>query len=274
MCFLLFTITCLFFGVSSYQLFFFFSIVLIGIINFNDYLRNIVLAISYKKTQLLMVFLLISLIVLIYANIGMRYFYDDFLHEEYNYCESLFSCFSYVYLYGFRVRGGVAIIMKQLSYNLEFDQFAGRTIYDFSHFFLNAVIMLNIVLAIIIDSYKELREKSNKYYNEMMNNCLICGASREEMEQVGNNFEHHIKNIHVIDDYINCMIYLRIQNLQDLNSIQAAIKQKLDKNDTSWFPTYDNNSKNLDEEKNLPDLSKLINDIQENNDALLKGNIN
>lgn len=266
---------CLIIGVSDYNLFFFFSIILIGIVYFESSLRSIVQGIYLKIGQLLMVFLLITLIVYIYAVIGITFYYEHFqISEEINYCETLFSCFSYIYLHGFRIRGGIAVIMKQLSFNLEWSEFLSRTIYNYTHFFLNAVIMLNIVLAIVIDSYKELREKSNKYYYEMMNNCLICGASREEMEQAGNNFENHIENIHKVDDYINCMIYLRIQNLQDLNSIQAAIKQKLNKNDTSWFPVYTKANKFKEEENNdfHYDASKLMNDIQENNDALLKIN--
>jgi hypothetical protein len=262
-------------SVSEYQLYFFFSVILFGIVFFESSLRNIVQGIYLKIGQLLMVFLLISLIVYIYASIGITFYYEHFIKDDNIYCSTLFSCFTHIYLFGFRIREGIAVIMKQLSYNLEWSEFLSRTVYNFTHFFLNAVIMLNIVLAIVIDSYKELREKSNKYYNEMMNNCLICGASREEMEQAGNNFKHHIENVHKVDDYINCMIYLRIQNLQDLNSIQAAIKQKLNNNDTSWFPIYIKSNKVEDNkvvEENHYDASKLMKDIQENNDALLKIN--
>lgn len=250
-------------GVSSHNLDLFFSFTLIGIYNFSEELYTIVNSLTSKKSMLLQVLFLMFLIMFIYGFLGMTALFETFNGQ----CDTLFSCFSYMVNLNLKSRFGISFFMKNISYFEDAPLYIGKSFYQLSLFWIVIVIMHNIFIAIIVDSFKRLRIDKEKRHEELTSNCFICNATKDQLEQQGVSFLDHITEIHNVEEYIHYMIYLRMQNIQDLNAVNSAIKLKLEQNNTSWIP-FNKPKKERDEEQKLmidrTENGKLLKEIKEN----------
>ena len=58
------------------------------------------------------------------------------------------------------------------------------------------MVLINILLAIIIDMFGGLREELNEYQEDLSSKCFICGYDKETIEKESINqitFKYHIK---------------------------------------------------------------------------------
>ena len=113
-----------------------------------------------------------------------------------------------------------------------------------------------MVFGIIIKSFDELRHRSQKYQKDRKNYCYICHSNRDSLEKIRINFKEHIKESHYLWNYVEYMISLKMKDIHDLNDVNQYIREKIDKKDITWLPTYkdiiksDNNNNDF-EENNL-----------------------
>jgi hypothetical protein len=70
------------------------------------------------------------------------------------------------------------------------------------------LVLSAIVSGIIIDSFSELRQKSDFIREDMQERCFICGIDRENFETLGLSFPNHISHDHNMWQYLWFRIHL------------------------------------------------------------------
>jgi hypothetical protein len=143
-----------------------------------------------------------------------------------------------------RIPGGIGdFVLKKVSFERGGGIYAGRLIYDFIWFCLINVTLLNIVFGIIIDTFKQLRIKTQKKDYDCNEICFICGVNKDTLEKERKIFKEHVKNTHNLWNYANYMIGLKLSNFQDLNAINSYTLTKINSKNIKWIPRYEKNKK-------------------------------
>jgi hypothetical protein len=65
----------------------------------------------------------------------------------------------------------------------------------------------------------------------------------------------HVNKEHNMWNYVSYMIYVKLSNIHDLNSINSYAREKIDNKDISWLPSY-KDLINSDNENNKEDESE------------------
>jgi hypothetical protein len=198
-------------AITSKNLFFLYGFQLISILNLFPTLKSIISAIVSKAQQIFLVGLFLLVVVYSFTTIGF-FFYevefdelipgDDGESVKANYCNDLFGCFLFIMDYGIRNGGGIADVLPNKNYFENGKMHNDRFFYDLSFWFFVIVIMLNIVMGIVIDTFTEMREKVSLEEDDKLNTCMICGKRREFFEKFNKNFEYHRENEHNPWNYI------------------------------------------------------------------------
>ena len=139
---------------------------------------------------------------------------------------------------GLRDHGGVGDQLVKKSFYRKNNEYFGRFFFDILYFILLIIVLLNIIFGIIINTFRELRIKSQKKIFDLYNICFICGVEKDTIEKNSENFEIHTNEKHNLWNYTYYIIGLMFCNIQDLNSINSYAMEKIANKDISWIPEY------------------------------------
>ena len=156
-----------------------------------------------------------------------------------NKCGSLLYCFLTHVTYGIRSDGAIGTFLaytSKVSYNKYPWYYVLRFFYELGYWIVIILLQLSIVFVIIIETFAELREKTDELVNDKMNICFICEGHREEFEKKCKNFSNHVNKIHNVFTYIEYIIFLKDVNIQDTNAINSFVMTQLKENKNGWFP--------------------------------------
>ena len=234
----------LFLNIGSY-LFIVFEILFI--INIVPTLFDIFQAMRLKYLHIILVLLFDFLLVYIFMWIGFFFFQDFFVYDDIlesssgsriseSYCYSSVQCFLYYISLGTRNGGGIGDAINQVSYQKDVYIFIGRFINDLLFFFLINLIMANVFLGIIIDTFGELRDTQSEYENDRNNICFICQLSSDACLTRNIDFDNHVNTIHNIWNYVYFLAYLHLNNQNNFNRVENSVWEKLEIQDYSWIP--------------------------------------
>ena len=123
-----------------------------------------------------------------------------------------------------------------------------RLILDDVFFFLIVIISIDLVFRIIIGEFATLREQTQKYINDREYHCFICHINKNTVEKNREDFSVHVNKIHNMWNYVSYMIFVKLSNVHDLNSINSYAREKIDIKDVSCLPSY----------KDFVDYDKII----------------
>ena len=145
---------------------FFFSFLLLDIIDRSPVLTNVTRSITVNSKQLLMTFVLGIVLIYIYSMIG---YYTTVLRGTFVYenspnlpvCNNPIQCFAFVLNIGLRFGGGIGEAIEQPDPDKNYQAYIYRFFYDLTFFMIIAIIWLNIIFGIIIDTFAELRDAKN-----------------------------------------------------------------------------------------------------------------
>jgi len=123
---------------------------------------------------------------------------------------------------------------------------------------------MNLLFGIIIDSFKELRDKKTQIELDKTNMCFICGKPKDDFNKRGKGFEHHIKYEHNLIRYLDYLYYLTRKEKTEYTGIESTISEKISRDKTDWFPK--NAALSLDENIKLDEGKResLISQIWQN----------
>lgn len=108
------------------------------------------------------------IIMFIYAVFGFFYMRETFEIEGYeNICTNIFHCFISLMDFGLRAGGGIGDVLIHESYiRGDAKTFAIRWFFDISFFILIAVVMLNLIFGIVIDTFGDIRSEKKENLEE------------------------------------------------------------------------------------------------------------
>ena len=152
-------------------------------------LQNVIKAVTTNIRQLGLTALLGLIIIYIYAILAF-FFFDDTYHFDQvydengvavseNVCTTLMHCYFTTINAGLIPGGGIADLIKQLSYDPnDLSRWWLRYIFDITFFLIIKMAFLNIIFGIIIDTFAGLRDEKAQMEDDMRNICFICGTDR------------------------------------------------------------------------------------------------
>lgn len=108
--------------------------------------------------------------------------------------------------------------------------------YDMLFFILVILVLGNVFLGIIVDTFAELRDENTMKENDKSNICFICQLSRDACLTRNIDFNKHVKNEHFIWNYVYFLTYLHVSNPNDFNRLENSVWSKLEEQDFGWIP--------------------------------------
>jgi len=226
-------------GLYSEDFNFVYSIQMLGMLNLNETLKNIIRAISFRYRQLsfVLIFLLLSLFIFafihfLFSNSLMNTQIND---VQENLCESLIYCFLSMINLGLRTDGGIGRNISVTSFNVNKEEYISLFIFILIFFIVINLVIVSMLLGIIFDTFGEFREKAQEKEDDMLNVCFICEKRRETLEKEGINFNNHIKHDHNLDYYFEYLIGLKFVDEQETNSINSYVLNMIKERQISWF---------------------------------------
>jgi inositol 1,4,5-triphosphate receptor type 3 len=148
-----------------------------------------------------------------------------------NMCINLIQCWMNVMNIG--VRGGE--LFKIISYN-NTNYYTKIFFFNQLFFILIALVMLNIFLGIIVDTFADLRDKKNEFDYDSNDVCFICQLTRANSIQKDIDFNKHIQTDHLLWNYVNFLVYLHVNNPMDFNEVELDALRKIRQHDINWIP--------------------------------------
>ena len=215
---------------------------LLDVINRFQTLQNVIKAITYNKTQLILTTMLGLLILYVYALFAFYFLSDTFYMETVgqegeNVCTTILQCLLTVISLGPRSFGSIGDqIMKQSFENNNKVRYYIRWVYDFTCFAVINIIFLNIIFGIIIDTFAELRNHNNTKENDLHNICFICSLDRHKFENRGDGFEHHVRKDHNPWNYIYFLYSIKKKDPTEYNGVETYVRNMLDNREIGWIP--------------------------------------
>merc|ERR1719401_2110270 len=117
-----------------------------------------------------------------------------------------------------------------------------RLAYDMSYFIVFGIMLLNTIVALIVDSFTALRTESEARDLNSETQTFISCIDRKEIEAVAQSsgiahgFKHHEEQIQNKWDYMSFIFHLREKEVQDYTGPEQTIRQLIEKRDCTWMP--------------------------------------
>ena len=224
---------------------------LLSIVDLNVTLKNVILSIKLRHKEFTRAMFLAFIFMYSMSNLAFFFFNSDYIEEldyyDDNYCKSLKFCVFNAIDNGLRARGGIGDSGKRISFMKNKSHYIERLILDDIFFLLVVIILIDLVFGIIIGEFDALRGQEQKYETDRLYQCFICHVNKNTLEKNRQNFYIHVNKIHNMWNYVSYMIFVKLSNLHDLNSINSYVRNKIDNKDISWLPSYKDLIKSDDE---------------------------
>jgi len=161
--------------------------------------------------------------------------------------------------YGLRIDGAVGELTVKKIWDHNKIDYMGVWLYANFYLIVEIFILIGVVLGIIIDSYSELRENSEKADEDREKNCYICGMNKDDLEKNNINFNLHTKIEHNLWIYLEYIIGLNYVDPQETNAINSYVIGQIQAKSISWFPEMPQKLKDLQESDENDDEDENLN---------------
>lgn len=235
---------------------FFLTILLLDIIVKNSTTKNVLMAAYIPRESLGMTLVLGVFIMYIYAFFTFVFVRGTTLNE--GVCDTLWGCFKLYMDYGLLAGGGIQDVMEQ---TLDWHILLG-----FTFFVIVTIILLNVIFGIIIDTFSALRFEKDDRIANTVGVCFMCGIEKLVFDRAGdglNGFKDHIKNDHLMWNYLRFVFHLWEQDKDDDDGLELFVRRCITTGDITWMPM--NKALRLTQKESVSELLKqeLLHDIAE-----------
>jgi len=199
---------------------------------------EIVNAVWIPRVRILSTLIMIMIVMYFFSIISFLFFYEDFDSNLSNSCKGLLECSITIFDVWYKADGAIGGFLGDNYSSLtqggdEYNPDTLRIIYDSLFNFLVAILLVEILSGIIIDTFSSIREKRESLEEKQNSMCYVCEKKREEIP----DFKTHTKYQHNIWDYLYYFGY--IQNKQVLeNELEEEVSRMLKEEDLSFFPCF------------------------------------
>ena len=219
------------------------------IVNIVPTLTDILRAMQIKYLHITLVIIFDILIIYVFMWLGFFFFqgffvYDDILESSSGsritegFCYSSIQCYLFYISLGSRSGGGICNAISPVSYQKDVKIFFARFLHDMFFFVLVNLILGNVFLGIIIDTFGLLRDAQFENEYDRKNICFICQISSDDCMKDNIDFYKHVNYEHNIWNYIYFLAYLNLNNPNNFNRVENSVWEKLEIQDYSWIPIY------------------------------------
>ena len=118
-----------------------------------------------------------------------------------------------------------------------------RLLFNLSFYFVILVLLLNIIVGIIIDTFGSLRDEDDQRQILQRSSCFICGIKRGDFDSMYafrygmSGFAHHYKHEHNQWDYMYYTMYVRERKSRDMNSCEKYVLARIEEKNDTWLPS-------------------------------------
>jgi hypothetical protein len=209
-----------------------------SLINLNKYLRNVLAVLRKRFQQIIQTMILLLILIYMYSLIGFYFFNAEYHDPELqeNRCQDLIQCYLTHISYGIRSGGGIGDQLPRHYFGRGNKSELHRMVFDLLWFFFVNLLMLNIILGVIVDTFKELRQENDSHEYDRENVCFICGIDKNKARSLGLDFYEHVNKDHDMWNY--AFFLINLQNLQgkDMNTYELYVDNQIKNQNISFFP--------------------------------------
>jgi hypothetical protein len=215
---------------------FFLALLLLQVIHMFPLLGSIVKAISRNAKPLMLTFFLGIITVYFFAVYAYLFLHQHFPRPDGGgtHCDTLLQCFSFQVSKGFK-GGGISDDMSPNDWYEQHTYFT-RELFEMAFFIFIGVIVMNIVFALIVDTFAELRDEKKTMEEDMRTSCFICGIDSSTFDRQGEGFVGHTKGSHNMWQYLYFMHHLRRKDHTEFSGQESYVYEKMSRTDLSFFP--------------------------------------
>eukprot|EP01127_Copromyxa_protea_P020925 TRINITY_DN7066_c0_g1_i1.p1 TRINITY_DN7066_c0_g1~~TRINITY_DN7066_c0_g1_i1.p1 ORF type:complete len:1333 (+),score=282.87 TRINITY_DN7066_c0_g1_i1:578-4000(+) len=175
-------------------------------------------------------------VVYILSIIAFSAFQGRYSVEDGSPCTTVAQCFFTNIYFGLPAAGG---LYQFVGYNIHADPYTGRltgetimwVAYNVIFFFFVAVVFLNIILGIIVDTFQKYRDDRETTARDLDSRCFICSLEREVFLQSGIDYSAHTEQQHNRLHYLYFFAYLKDKiakkQTKSLSPLEAYIEQQI-----------------------------------------------
>jgi len=225
---------------------YFYTFLLLDVVNFSGKLQNVVKAVSNPLESLVLTSMLGTLVMYGYASYGYFFLRFDFEDDDRRlFCETFTDCIIYTVNTGLRQEGGMGMGLMQHpdSYGMRNDHLeVGRFIYDLSFFVLITTLFLNLLFGIIVDTFGSLRLETQSRETTMRNTAFVSCLERNQLDKslsalgLANGFEWLEAVGQNKWSYMKFILHLRRKDPLTYTGPETAIMELVNNEDISWMP--------------------------------------
>jgi hypothetical protein len=204
----------------------------------NSSLASVLEAIVNKGYSLSMTFLGAGIITYVYAGFGFHHFRLDF-QDHCN--DNVVICTANILYQG--TRNGIVGLSSMLDTVMpEDDTFLIRFVYDVSYFVVFGIMLLNTIVALIVDSFSALRTLTEARDHVNDTQTFISCIDRKVIETVAqaagiaDGWDYHETKKQNKWDYMAFIFHLREKDAQEYTGPEQAIREMIENKDVKWLP--------------------------------------
>lgn len=109
-------------------------------------------------------------------------------------------------------------------------------LYVVGYFIFVGAILLNVIFALIVDTFSNLRELTKQSELVLSNNCFICNLDREKFP----DFNTHIEQEHNRFHYVFFFVYLKnlrhSKGIEQMSTVELYVHDRILERDFSFIP--------------------------------------
>ena len=237
-------------GTANIMSSFLFLTQLLFIARFNKTIMLILKVFINNLVELLSMVGFLAIVCFIYAVFAFYFleieFYDASIAS--NQCVNLLSCVITAFNHPVRNGNGIGLIDIKTPYSDSTTRSIGKAFFDITYFFAVNQLLLNMVLAVIVESFNNSRAATDLKEIDIENKCFLCSVDRKEFTKLRMSYVKHIKSSHNIKHYIEYLINILLKPIPELEDDEIIIKENILDRNITIFPIgcfLDNNGKTV-----------------------------
>ena len=221
---------------------FFFSFLLLEIINRYKTLKNVLVAIKNPYKELILTFILWIILIYYFSIVGYLWLRENHFPHPDKDCNSLLKCVATIFHQNNRMDNGISGYLIPRNKKSQKNPFTWRFLYDEVSNLMLKILIGNMISGIIIDNFDALRKSETEMIYDMNNICTICSLKKDKITKIyknyGKEYHTHQEVDHSVFNYIFYIIYLYKKEKTELNGMESYIYESaFVQKDITWFPS-------------------------------------
>lgn len=214
----------------------FFTLNFIMLMNVSGDISYILHSIVDQFDKIVGTLILLALVLYSYSYLLIMGFTESFPETGQVTCQSFYACFLNTIQLGFIPGAGIHDKLDVTSDIGTGPKFWAYFFLTLTFFILVKLILLNVIASIIIDTFKDLRDKYCRRINEQINFCFICNHSKWDIQKESIDFNKHINKSHLYWNYLFFRLTLAKDNSEKMDDINNYVRKLCDRMNFGWIP--------------------------------------